>query len=445
MDSGQPPSYNFLYDVAVVSQLSITVVYFLLFIFTIYLSGMISSTEAAIFSLNNEKKKLLEKSDLASDLKILRFLRSPNEFVSTVALVNLLLFVCLIIWAIKIYESIGWNTENVLIKFSIITVLIVIIKISFTEMIPKSKALSNNLRHARKYVGIISFFNFILKPFILMLTFITNLINGKLDKYNKGILSVELNQAIDNIDEDDKTGDQIDEKDILKGIVQFGDISASQIMCSRMDVVYVDASTNFKDLLRTVRESGYSRIPVCVDNLDHTIGILYAKDLLKYLDKEQNFDWLSLIKPALFVPESKKIDTLLDEFRAKKIHLAIVVDEYGGASGLVTMEDILEEIIGEIKDEFDDLHEIDYRKIDETTFIFEGKTSINDVCKVMDTDFDTFDEEKGEADSIAGLILEIKGEMPKLNDEVTIAGYTFKVLEINLTRIVKVKITKNEI
>ena len=224
------------------------------------------------------------------------------------------------------------------------------------------------------------------------------------------------------------------------GIVKFGNITVSQIMHSRMEIVGVDSDATFTELLEIVRESGYSRIPVYKDDIDKIEGIIYIKDLLKFLDAEDNFNWLALIRPAFFVPENKKIDDLLEDFQTKRVHMAIVVDEYGGSSGLVTLEDVLEEVIGDIKDEFDDISEIDFKKIDNHNYIFEGRTALNDVTKVLDIPTNTFDEVRGDADSLAGMILELNASIPVEGDELNYGIYKFIILEADKTRVIRVKI-----
>lgn len=411
----------------------------------IYLAGIISSLEFAIFSFNSEQRQELEKNTDKKSLRILSFINAPNYLVFTALISKLVFFIGMLYAGLCILAELeDFVSINQIVLLLIVALVLVILKVGFVEILPKSYALKNNMKLAHRYVNVAYFLSYIFRPLIRFFIRLTDLIESKLKKYNKNQLSVELNQAIEHIKEKYSEPNKLEEKDLLRGIVQFGDTSVSQVMCSRVDVVYVDVSSNFRELLSTVRESGYSRIPVCKDDLDRTIGVLYAKDLLRYLDEEDDFEWLSLIRPALFIPESKKIDALLEEFRAKRVHLAIVVDEYGGTSGIISMEDILEEIIGEIKDEFDDLHEIDFRKVDDNTFIFEGKTSINDVCKMMNIDSNIFEDIKKDADTIAGLVLETKGDLPTIHEEVTIENYTFKVLEINMTRIVKIKITRHE-
>jgi gliding motility-associated protein GldE len=248
----------------------------------------------------------------------------------------------------------------------------------------------------------------------------------------------EIDHAIELARDESTTKEEID---ILKGIVKFGDITVKQIMRSRVDLVAIDRESTFDEVLKIVRESGFSRFPVYENDLDHIIGFLYAKDLLGYLNKDAEFDWVPLLRPSFFVPESKKIEELLREFQRKRIHMAVVVDEYGGTSGIVTLEDIMEEIIGEIEDEYDVEEAGFYEKIDEKTFLFEGKTLINDFCRVMGIDSHLFDEIKGDYDSLAGLLLELFQRMPEEGESVRYNKYRFEVLDVSDRRIEKVKIT----
>lgn len=250
----------------------------------------------------------------------------------------------------------------------------------------------------------------------------------------------ELDHAID-ITTDNTASEN--EKNILKGIVKFGNISVKQVMKTRVDVHGVDEEINFTELLNIVRDLNYSRLPVYKEGLDHITGMIHTKDLLPYLDEPSNFNWKSLLRPPFFVHEQKMIEDLLQEFQMKRIHFAIVVDEFGGTSGIITLEDILEEVIGEIKDEFDE-EDAGYKKLDEHNYIFEGKMMINDVCKIMNIDLNTFDAQRGESDSMAGLVLEIAGEIPQVNQIVTTDEFDFTVLEVAKNRILKVKLTIKE-
>jgi len=250
----------------------------------------------------------------------------------------------------------------------------------------------------------------------------------------------DIDQAIELTVKGDKHGEQ--EMDILKGIVKFGDVSVKQIMRPRVDVVSIDFRENYGELLKVVRNAGYSRIPIHDEDFDNITGILYVKDLLEHLDEEMSYEWQELIQTnVMYVPEAKKIDDLLREFQLNRTHMAVVVDEFGGSSGIVTLEDIMEEVIGEIKDEFDDDIELEYRKLDDYNYIFEGKTLLNDVCRVIGVDTNTFDQVKGDADSVAGLILEIVGQIPKAEQEVKYNDYRFRIVSVDDRRIKQIQIT----
>jgi gliding motility-associated protein GldE len=326
------------------------------------------------------------------------------------------------------------------IAFLIQIVLVTFIIVMFGEVVPKIYANQNNLRVARFSIRFLQMLHFIFQPIVKLLVVSSSTLEKKLSGYSMGVSAKDIDDAID-IAAEGNNEEFSRDTSILKGIVKFGNITVTEIMRARVDVVAVDRSIPFSELMKTVRESGYSRIPVYDGDFDTVIGIIYAKDLLPYLNQGDAFDWKPLIKPPLYVPESKKIDQLLEEFQAKRVHMAIVVDEYGGSSGLVTLEDVLEEVLGEIKDEFDDVQEIEFKKIDDYNYIFEGKTAINDVCKVLQIPSDTFDKVRGDADSLAGLLLELKGELPENGEMLGTDGFSFQILEMNATRIVKVKVT----
>jgi gliding motility-associated protein GldE len=279
-------------------------------------------------------------------------------------------------------------------------------------------------------------------PLSSLLVRSTNFIDKKLAARSQTISMTDLSEAIDLTVQ--QQNDEDDETKILKGIVKFTDIEVSEIMRSRMDVIAISSDSGFQEVIGIVTESGYSRIPVFQETFDKIEGILYVKDLLPHLDQSSDFKWQKLIRPAFFVPENKKINDLLQEIREKKIHLAIVVDEYGGTSGIVTLEDVLEEIVGEISDEFDSPEDdIEYNKIDDNQYIFEGRTSINDFSKILDIDAHLFDQVKGEADSIAGLMLELHGKMPEKNTVVSFLDFDFKVLTVDKRRIKMINVTIN--
>ncbi|MCO5231219.1 MAG: gliding motility-associated protein GldE [Chitinophagales bacterium] len=415
-------------------------------ILLVILSGLIASAEIALFSISQLDKKELEKKIQKKDGIILTLLDSPRALLSTILFTNFIIYALLAFLGISISNELLQLYPIAHLKSVVYTsvfVAIFLIKLIFGEIGPKIFASQNNLSFAKKTIIIVYILNGILKPFTFIFLKLSSYLEERIEKYDKIELAEELDQALDS-HISTSLHQELGERNLLKGIVKFGNIYVTQVMRSRMDVVWVDISLNFHELLDTVRDSGYSRIPVCNGDFDHTLGIIYAKDLLSYLDEKEDFNWHSLIKTALFIPESKKIDSLLEEFQIKRIHMAIVVDEYGGASGLVTMEDILEEVIGEIKDEFDDIHEIDFRKIDNNNYIFEGKTSIYDVCKILNISTNTFEDIGEGVDTLAGIILEIKGELPVQGEEIELKDFTFKVMETNATRIVRVKITMHE-
>ena len=302
------------------------------------------------------------------------------------------------------------------------------------KILPKIWAAQNNIRFAYGAVYIVESLHLVLRKISIRLISLADVIGEKLGADRSQATSLEeLNQAID-VSTDEE------EKNILKGIVKFGDITVKQIMKSRMDVSGIEFNTKFSDLVNRIEKLHYSRLPVYKANMDEVAGIINTKDVIPFLEKDDNFNWHSLIRQPFFVPESKFIKDLLREFQLKRMHFAFVVDEFGGTSGIVTMEDVLEEIIGEIRDEFDD-DETDFKKLDEYNYIFEGKTMLHDVCRAIQIPQNTFDEVKGESDSLAGLILEIYGAIPKVDDVINLGDFNFTVLEADKSRIQKVKLT----
>ncbi|HPW85937.1 MAG TPA: gliding motility-associated protein GldE, partial [Chitinophagales bacterium] len=408
------------------------------------LTGIMSSAEVALFSISHQQMDRMERDGDATDRLIIDFINKPRRLLATILLAItlfslsiVLLFESLIELSIREEFLRTYPTIEFLFKVSFETFIIVL----FAEVIPKIYASQHNIKVARMLIKPIQFFSTLFSPFAKMLMATSNFFEKRLEKANKGVSAKDIDQAIDITTSQDNTDTERNDTRILKGIVKFGNITVSQIMHSRMEMVAVDHDATFPELLHIVRESGYSRIPVYEDDIDKIIGVLYVKDLLKYIDAADDFRWLDLIKPAFFVPENKKIDDLLEDFQTKRVHMAIVVDEYGGSSGIVTLEDVLEEVIGDIKDEFDDASEIDYKKIDNHNFIFEGRTALNDVCKVLEIPADAFDEVRGDADSLAGLILEMTAEIPVEGDELKFENYTFLILEADKTRIIRVKVT----
>jgi len=330
------------------------------------------------------------------------------------------------------------------IGFLITVVGVTFLLVLFGEVAPKIYAKLNNIFLARLMSRPLFFLMRVFRPFSRLLVSFSQGIERRLEARHPGggvqASRADFDEAIELTVSHEQ--DAAQEVDILKSIVKFGDVSVKQIMRSRVDVVAVDFRIGFHELLQIVRESGYSRIPVYDDDFDNVTGILYVKDLIGHLNDEEGFEWQELIRTnVLYVPEAKKISDLLKDFQREHLHMAIVVDEYGGSAGIVTLEDIMEEVIGEIKDEFDDESELIFRRIDEYNYVFEGKTLLNDACRVMGLDTSTFDEVKGDSDSLAGLILELYGSIPPKDTEIKYNHFTFRVVSVSKRRIEQVKIT----
>lgn len=405
-------------------------------------TALMCSVEVALFALDNNRINQMETDGDKTDLLILKYVDRPKSLLATLVLSVTFFTLGIVLLFENVFELIftahfieSHNVLELIIKVSFETFIIVL----FAEVIPKVYASQNSYSVSRSLIPMVQFFSWTFSPFVKGLTATSNFFERRLEGTVKNVSAQDIDEAIDITsakDGEDRSGTRI-----LKGIVKFGNITVTQIMRSRMDVVAIDHDATFGELKRFVQESGYSRIPVYKDDIDKIEGILYIKDLLKHLDHDDEYDWRQLIRPAFFVPDNKKIDDLLKDFQSKRTHMAIVVDEYGGTSGIVTLEDVLEEVIGDIRDEFDDVSEIDFKKIDSHNYIFEGRTALNDVCKVLEIPTDTFDDVRGEADSLAGLILELNAEIPKEGDELKYGRFAFIVLEADNVRVIRVKIT----
>jgi gliding motility-associated protein GldE len=435
--------YNLLHSLAQIThtvnpQSSVFLVVLLLVL--LLLSFITSGAEVALFSLQNRDLNMLKTKQHAAARRITNLLEERKAVytslliaggvfnISIIILANFLLSSVLKIGIINAFIPIN---IDMLIKIVIIAFVIVFVG----KMLPKVWATQNTLRFAYSTSAVVEGLHLLLRRISLRMVAIADRISETSGANESEAASMkELDDAI----EINNVQTSIEEKNILKGIVKFGNITVKQIMRFRLDVNGVDYNTHFPDLIKKVEELHYSRLPVFKRDLDDTVGVLNTKDLLPYLH-ETNFDWHSLIRPALFVPESKLIKDLLKEFQTKRIHFAVVVDEFGGTNGIVTMEDILEEIIGDIRDEFDE-EENAVRKIDDNTYIADAKIMLYDLCRAMSLQIDTFDAVKGESDSLAGLVLEIAGEFPSINETVTSGDFDFTVLETEKNRIKTVKI-----
>lgn len=415
-----------------------TTVLIVLLLCLLFLSFIISGAEVAFFSLTYKDINLLKTKQQQSYKRILFLLDQPKILLASLLIANSFINIAIIIISnILIDELFQFGTAFEWIEFLIKVVAVTFLLVLFGEVMPKILAAQNNIRFAKEMAPIIEFIQYLFKRLSKSLVKYSDIIERRLSKKNNTtITNEELYHAIDITD----TGTNENEKNILKGILKFGNITVKQIMKTRLDVSGIAYESSFKEVMGKVREVHYSRIPIYKDDLDEVTGIIHTKDLIPYIEETDSFDWHKLIRPPYFVHEQKLIEDLLREFQSKHIHFAVVVDEFGGTSGIVTLEDILEEVIGDIKDEFDD-EESNHNKIDDYNYVFEGRTMINDVCKIMQLSADTFDIVKGESDSLAGLVLEIAGEIPVVNQVVSSGDFDFTVLEAERTRLNKIKVT----
>jgi len=432
-------------------------------------SALVSGSEVAFFSLSPNDIDDLKQENSKTSNRIIKLKEMPRTLLATILISNNFINIGIVVlsdfvlkkvipsevftsWAIQIgaaeYLSflpfidpsnteIAWLVENLIKVVGVVFLLVL-----FGEVAPKVYANLNNVKLAKMMSGSLNVLNRFFSPGSKILVNWTNYIEGKLEsKAQKASLmsKEDIDEAIElTVRNDDNAEEEVD---ILKSILKFGDVTVKQIMSSRVDVVAIEFRTAFREVLKVARRAGVSRIPIFDDDFDNITGILYIKDLVGHTDEGDDFEWQALIRTdLLYVPESKKISDLLKEFQQQKLHMAMVVDEYGGSSGIATLEDVLEEVIGEIKDEFDDLSEIDFTKKSEYVYVFEGKTLLNDMCRVMDLETTTFDEAKGDADTIAGLMLELFGQIPKINAESSYNQYQFKIVSVNKRRVKQVQI-----
>ena len=404
------------------------------------ISTITSAAENAYFSLTPSDIADLKDDEKKSAQFAIKLLKEPDEeaagktLLASILLINNFtnIFVVIssslllsMVFQLELYPVAGFLFEVVLITFIIVLI---------SEVTPKIYATQNALSVVHRMSVPLYYSQKLLKPFIWVLTKSSNFLDKYFETKQQTVSLEELNHAIEITSDEDLT----DEKNILKSLVNFGNISVKQIMKSRLDVMAVEQSTPFEELMVKVNEWGYSRIPVYEENFDSITGVLYIKDLLPYVNYSDGLNWNTLLRPAFFVPEFKKIDDLLNEFKEKQIHMAVVIDEYGGTLGIVTLEDILEEIFGEIKDEFDE-DEVTYSKLDDYNYVFEGKLSINDFLKVTETESGYFDDVKGESDSLAGLVMEITQNIPSIGDKIEYGSFTFIIESANKRKINRIK------
>jgi putative hemolysin len=399
------------------------------------LSALLAGSEVAFFSLNADQRIALRESDKSAEKAVSVLLDKPQQLLATLLIaIN---FVNIIFITLSNYltemilgpQSVGTLVVTLFLLFGVTFIITF-----FGELIPKVWAQQNNLKFALFTSPFIEFFTLIFLPLAKSLLAISNLIEKRIEKKSYTLTAHELNHALE-ITTDENTTEQ--EKDILRGILNFGNTSVKSVMQARRDIVAFDTGMDFHELMDKINKNGYSRVPVFKDTIDKIEGILYIKDLLKHVDKDENFDWISLLHQPFFVPENKKIDDLLYDFQEKRVHMAVVVNEYGETEGLATMEDIIEEIVGEINDEFDDETK-EYKRIDESTYIFEAKTSLNDFCKVFDLESAYFEKARGESETLGGMMIELFARIPNAGEEVTFEKFVFKVQSVDMRRVKKV-------
>ena len=400
-------------------------------------SALISGAEVALFSLNaNDIEEGLEQKSKPIEI-LSKLLERPKKLLATILVANNFINIAIVILFAFLGDFMFGEVSNPKIKFVLEVVVVTFLILLFGEILPKIYASRNNLKFATFMAYPLRFLDVILSPISLPMRSVTLGIHNKLGKQKSNLSVDQLSQALELTSEEDTTKE---EQKILQGIVSFGNTDTKQVMRPRIDIFALNIDQKYLEIMPEIIEHGYSRIPVYRDNMDTIEGILYVKDLLPYIDRKQ-FDWTSLLRAPFFVPENKKLDDLMAEFQEKKVHLAVVVDEYGGTSGLISLEDIIEEIVGDISDEFDD-EDLMYSKLDDNNYVFEGKTALKDFYKIIKLEDDMlFEENKGEAETIAGFVLEISGSFPKLNSKINFENYVFTIEAMDKKRIKLVKFT----
>lgn len=407
----------------------------LVLVLLLALSGLVSGSEVAFFSLNPREIQQL-KNGTPIEKRIFSLLSKPKRLLATILILNNFINISFItLSALVTFRITGSQSAEGKIVIAL-TAIITFLVVYFGEVIPKIYANQKSIGFAKMTVPLINIAFKFFKPFSWFLTTLSLAFEPKIQKGGYEISADQLNQALELTTNEETTEE---EKGILKGIVNFGQLNARQIMRSRVDITALDFELDFHELMDKINTCGYSRIPIYKETIDKIEGILYSKDLLPHLNKKENFRWQKLIRPSFFVPETKKIDTLLKDFQEKHVHMAIVVDEYGGTSGLATLEDVIEEIVGEIHDESDD-DEILYNKVDEQTYVFEGKTTLIDFCKITGQDLAVFEKVKGDNETLGGLILELHSKLPRSGEIITFENYVFSILVADQKRIIKIKV-----
>ena len=421
-----------------IMAIDVSVVFSFALLFLLLLcSALISGAEVALFSLKrNDVEEGLEQKSKRIEI-IAKLLESPKKLLATILVANNFINIAIVILFAFLGDLIFESITNPQIKFLVEVVVVTFLILLFGEILPKIYASRNNLKFATFMAYPLKVLDVILSPISLPMRSVTIGIHNKLGKQKSNLSVDQLSQALELTSQEDTT---TEEHKILKGIVSFGNTDTKQVMRPRIDIFALKIEQKYLEIMPEIIENGYSRIPVYRDNMDTIEGVLYVKDLLPYIDRKQ-FDWTTLLREPFFVPENKKLDDLMAEFQEKKVHLAVVVDEYGGTSGLISLEDIIEEIVGDISDEFDD-EDLMFSKLDDNNYVFDGKTALKDFYKIIKLEDDTvFEENKGEAETVAGFVLEISGSFPKLNSKINFENYVFTIEAMDIKRIKLVKFT----
>ncbi|WP_286966016.1 gliding motility-associated protein GldE [Flavobacterium sp. UBA4854] len=404
----------------------------------LFLSAIVSGAEVALFSLSQQDIDDSLNDNPAKGKIISNLLDKPKKLLATLLVANNFFNIGVVILFAYMGQNIFANVSSPAFKFTLEVVLVTFLILLFGEVLPKVYASRNSIRFAKGVAYPLAFLDKVLSPISLPMRAFTIYLQNKLGKQKNNFSINQLSQALELTDSE---GTSTEEQKILEGIVSFGNTDTKQVMSPRIDIFALEISETFSEIYPKIIETGFSRIPIYRDNIDQIEGVLFVKDLLPHIDKEE-FDWTSLIREAFFVPENKKLDNLLKDFQSLKSHLAIVVDEYGGTSGLVSLEDVIEEIVGDISDEFDD-ENLNFSQIDENNFLFEGKINLKDFYRIVDVDEDVFEAHKGEAETLAGFILEILGNFPKKDQKVPFKNCIFTVETVDKKRVKQIKVTIN--
>ena len=435
MDPG-PPSFKALFlaiDPSIVTG-------FVLLFLLLFFSALVSGAEVALFSLTRtDIEEGLEQKSKRIQI-IARLLERPKKLLATILVANNFINIGIVILFAYLGETVFESMTSPILRFIVEVVIVTFLILLFGEILPKIYANRNRVKFATFMAHPLNVLDILLSPLSLPMRSITIAIHNKLGKQKSNLSVDQLSQALSLTSEEHTTKE---EQKILQGIVSFGNTDTKQVMRPRIDIFALSVDQKYTEIMQEIVENGYSRIPVYRENIDKIEGILYVKDLLPYIDRKQ-FDWTTLMREPFFVPENKKLDDLMAEFQEKKVHLAVVVDEYGGTSGLISLEDIIEEIVGDISDEFDD-EDLKYSKLDDHNFVFEGKTALKDFYKIIKVEDEiAFEENKGEAETVAGFVLEISKNFPKLNSKINFKTYVFTIEALDKKRIKFIKFTKTE-